>query len=91
GRIRAGPAALGRRAYRLYEGTYAINLAQFIVLTAQSNYAVNLNSSEQKLFSEMSEMIAERDGFEPVVIRENAVEEVAAVSKHLQLPAAITA
>ncbi|MGO7536977.1 SPFH domain-containing protein [Rhizobium ruizarguesonis] len=54
----------------LREGTYAINLAQFIVLTAQSNYAVNLNASEQKLFSEMSEMIAERDGFEPVVIRD---------------------
>ncbi|MGO7815544.1 flotillin family protein, partial [Rhizobium ruizarguesonis] len=48
----------------------AINLAPFIVLTAQSNYTVNLNASEQKLFSALSEMIAERDGFAPVVIRD---------------------
>ncbi|TGV25402.1 flotillin family protein, partial [bacterium M00.F.Ca.ET.168.01.1.1] len=52
----------------LREGTYAINLAQFIVLTAQSIYAVNLSSSEQNLFTNMSSMISERGGFEPVVI-----------------------
>src|SRR5262249_13904023 len=54
----------------LREGTYAINLAQFIVLTAQSIYAVNLSSSEQKLFADMSTLITERDGFEPVVIHD---------------------
>ncbi len=31
----------------LREGTYAINLAQFIVLTAQSTHAVNLSSSNR--------------------------------------------
>ena len=54
----------------LREGTYAINLAQFIVLTAQSTHAVNLSSSEQKLFADMSSIITERDGFEPVVIHD---------------------
>ena len=54
----------------LREGTYAINLAQFIVLTAQSTYAVNLNASEQRLFADMSTSITERNGFAPVVIHD---------------------
>jgi len=47
----------------LREGTYAINLAQFIVLTEQRIYSVTLSSSEQALFQDMSELISERDGF----------------------------
>ncbi|RWK05911.1 flotillin family protein [Mesorhizobium sp.] len=65
----------------LREGTYAINLAQFIVLTAQSIYAVNLSSSEQSLFSNMSSMISERGGFEPVVIH-NADDMIGIVTIH---------
>ncbi|TIW00103.1 MAG: flotillin family protein [Mesorhizobium sp.] len=65
----------------LREGTYAINLAQFIVLTAQSIYAVNLGSSEQSLFSNMSSMISERGGFEPVVIH-NADDMIGIVTIH---------
>lgn len=65
----------------LREGTYAINLAQFIVLTAQSIYAVNLSASEQSLFSNMSRMISERGGFEPVVIH-NAEDMIGIVTIH---------
>ncbi|MGX5847412.1 SPFH domain-containing protein [Mesorhizobium sp. PL10] len=65
----------------LREGTYAINLAQFIVLTAQSIYAVNLSSSEQSLFANMSSMISERGGFEPVVIH-NADDMIGIVTIH---------
>ncbi|TIU87173.1 MAG: flotillin family protein, partial [Mesorhizobium sp.] len=65
----------------LREGTYAINLAQFIVLTAQSIYAVNLSSSEQNLFANMSSMISERGGFEPVVIH-NAEDMIGIVTIH---------
>ena len=65
----------------LREGTYAINLAQFIVLTAQSIYAVNLSSSEQSLFSNMSSMISERGGFEPVIIH-NADDMIGIVTIH---------
>jgi len=65
----------------LREGTYAINLAQFIVLTAQSIYAVNLSASEQSLFSNMSSMISERGGFEPVVIH-NAEDMIGIVTIH---------
>ena len=57
----------------LREGTYAINLAQFIVLTAQSTHAVKLSSSEQELFADMSRLITERNGFEPVVNAEDMI------------------
>ncbi|BCG96710.1 SPFH domain-containing protein [Mesorhizobium sp. 131-2-1] len=65
----------------LREGTYAINLAQFIVLTAQSIYSISLSSSEQSLFSNMSSMISERGGFEPVVIH-NADDMIGIVTIH---------
>ncbi|SIQ79108.1 Uncharacterized membrane protein YqiK, contains Band7/PHB/SPFH domain [Rhizobium sp. RU35A] len=65
----------------LREGTYAINLAQFIVLTAQSTYAINLNAAEEKLFSDMSLLIAERRGFEPVII-DNASDMIGIVTVH---------
>ena len=52
----------------LREGTYAINLAQFVVLTGERTYAVQLAASEADTFEKMSGLIAERDGFEPIVI-----------------------
>jgi uncharacterized membrane protein YqiK len=54
----------------LREGTYAINLAQFVVLTRDCIYAVRLNASEVSLFEGMSKLIAERSGFQPVVIKD---------------------
>lgn len=54
----------------LREGTYAINLAQFVVLTRDRIYAVRLNTSEVALFEGMSTLIAERSGFQPVVIKD---------------------
>ncbi|WP_413992975.1 SPFH domain-containing protein [Labrys okinawensis] len=54
----------------LREGTYAINLAQFVVLTRDSIYAVRLNASEKTLFENMSTLISERSGFQPVVIKD---------------------
>jgi uncharacterized membrane protein YqiK len=54
----------------LREGTYAINLAQFIVLTDRKIYAIDLSSSEAQLFQNMSTLISERKGFEPVVIKD---------------------
>ena len=55
----------------LREGTYAINLAQFVVLTEQRTYAINLSTSEATLFDEMKHLIAERSGFQPVVIKDS--------------------
>ena len=54
----------------LREGSYAINLAQFIVLTMDRRYAISLEANDAALFEQMSGVIAQRNGFEPVVIKD---------------------
>lgn len=52
------------------EGTYAFNLAQFIVITEKKTYYLPMgNSSEQSTIVEMAQKIAARNGFDPVVIQ----------------------
>jgi uncharacterized membrane protein YqiK len=53
----------------LREGTYAINLAQFVVLTRDAVHSLQLDHAEIALFEHMSDVIAERNGFSPVVIK----------------------
>lgn len=55
----------------LREGIYAINLAQFVVLTAGRTYAVALAPSDQAIFRETLLLIEEREGFEPIVLKDN--------------------
>ncbi|HTV47787.1 MAG TPA: SPFH domain-containing protein [Phycisphaerae bacterium] len=58
----------------LREGTYALNLALFVVITgdaaAFSIYTLNLNSQEQAMFQGMAKVINDRSGFSPVIIRD---------------------
>ncbi|HNX95169.1 MAG TPA: SPFH domain-containing protein [Holophaga sp.] len=53
----------------LREGTYAVNLAQFVVLTEDQMYYLPLDRSELDTFQKMSAIIAERGGYRPIVIR----------------------
>ncbi|MDX2118081.1 MAG: SPFH domain-containing protein [Planctomycetota bacterium] len=53
----------------LREGTYAINLAQFVVITQQMIYFLRLDRDDTRIFEEMAEIIAQRGGFDPVVIK----------------------
>src|SRR5215468_8555232 len=53
----------------LREGTYALNLAQFVVLTSERTYAISLSGNEAALFAQMADVIADRGGFHPVVIK----------------------
>ncbi len=53
----------------LREGTYAINLAQFVVITESQVYYLPLDRSEDATFRSMAQVIAEREGFRPVVIK----------------------
>ena len=50
------------------EGTYAINLAQFVVITAGGVYGLPLEHDDQAVLDEMTTLIAARGGFEPIVI-----------------------
>jgi uncharacterized membrane protein YqiK len=54
----------------LREGTYALNLAQFVVLTDNAIYGVGLDDIDGRMLDAMRHTIAERDGFVPVVIRD---------------------
>ncbi|HMV68021.1 MAG TPA: SPFH domain-containing protein, partial [Myxococcota bacterium] len=53
----------------LREGTYAINLAQFVVITRERIYALTLDPLDVKTFTGMQETIQARNGFTPVVLR----------------------
>jgi len=54
----------------LREGTYAINLANFVVLTKERRYAISMEKSDAQLFEEMGHIIQSRSGFEPIVIKD---------------------
>lgn len=53
----------------LREGTYALNLALFVVLTSDKVYYLTLNNDDHAIFARMNNLIAEREGFEPIVIQ----------------------
>lgn len=56
----------------LREGTYAFNLAQFIIITEDTTYFLPIgNKAESQAITEMREEIDNRNGFTPVVINTN--------------------
>ena len=54
----------------LREGTYAINLLQFIVITEGRVYSLPLNREEAVVIQGMATSITERHGFQPVIIKD---------------------
>lgn len=54
----------------LREGTYAINLAQFVVITEDRRYYLSLDPGELDMFERMAHLISERQGFSPLVIKD---------------------
>ena len=55
----------------LREGTYAINLAQFVVITEERVYYLPLSRDDQTVIQSMTEVITQRSGFTPVVIKDS--------------------
>jgi uncharacterized membrane protein YqiK len=55
----------------LREGAYAINLAQFVVVTRDRTFALALDREEAALLAQMTEVIEDREGFEPLVIKDS--------------------
>ncbi|RPI78437.1 MAG: flotillin family protein, partial [Chloroflexi bacterium] len=55
----------------LREGTYAINLAQFVVITQERVYYLPLSRDDQTVIQNMAALIGERSGFTPVVIKDS--------------------
>jgi uncharacterized membrane protein YqiK len=54
----------------LREGTYAFNLVQFIVVTEERVYALSLSREESDTIRGMADVIGQRNGFRPVVIKD---------------------
>lgn len=65
-----GGGQRGPQRQVLREGTYAINLAQFVVITEDEIYAMPLSSEEKAIITEMATVIQDRSGFRPVVIKD---------------------
>lgn len=64
------------------EGTYAFNLAQFIIITQDKTYYLSMGSkAEDETISKMAEMLREREGFKPIVIK-GADDKVGIVTVH---------
>lgn len=52
------------------EGTYAFNLAQFIIITEDRTYYLPLGTkNEEVTITKMAELLRSRDGFKPIVIK----------------------
>jgi len=58
----------------LREGVYAINIAQFVVLTRANTYAIALAKSDADTIESMRAQIEARGGFHPVVIGEQSTQ-----------------
>ncbi|MCZ2121947.1 MAG: hypothetical protein LC108_06765 [Anaerolineales bacterium] len=55
----------------LREGTYAFNLMQFVVITEERVYSLPLSREDSEVITRMAEVIKERGGFRPVIIKDN--------------------
>jgi uncharacterized membrane protein YqiK len=53
----------------LREGTYAINLVQFVVITDAQSYFLALDDADMALFQTMADALTEREAFTPIVIK----------------------
>lgn len=78
--LRAG-GQKGPQRMILREGTYAINQALFVVLTRDHLFYLPLDRSEEAVFAKMGQLIGERDGYRPLVIR-GAEDRIAIVTVH---------
>jgi uncharacterized membrane protein YqiK len=55
----------------LREGTYALNLIQFVVITEERVYSLPLSREDDEIIKRMAAIIDERGGFTPLVIKGN--------------------
>jgi uncharacterized membrane protein YqiK len=81
GAFLTGGGQQGPQQQILREGTYAINVAQFVVLSSDNLYCLPLGREELKMFQNMSQLIEDREGFEPIVIK-GADDHIGVVTVH---------
>jgi uncharacterized membrane protein YqiK len=70
--VRAFLAAGGQKGPQrkvLREGTHVINPALFVVMTEELTYSMQMDADERAYYEKMRELLDQRAGFSPVVIR----------------------
>ena len=77
----SGGGQKGPQRAILREGTYAINTAQFVIITRDQIYGLMLNTNDGELFGQMQNVIAGRGGFEAVVIKDSS-DQIGIVTVH---------
>ena len=65
----------------LREGSYALNLSLFVVVTRDETFALPLDGQDSALLDQMAEVIEGRQGFVPVVIKD-ADDQIGVVTVH---------
>ncbi len=65
----------------LREGTFALNLAQFVVISRDQIHGLMLERSDAQVFDQMGALIAARGGFDAVVIKD-ANDQIGVVTVH---------
>ncbi len=55
----------------LREGTYAINLAQFVVITEERVFSLPMSKEDEYIIQNMATVVNSRKGFTPVVIKDS--------------------
>ena len=77
----SGGGQKGPQRTILREGTYAINTAQFVIITRDRIHGLMLNANDGDLFDQMQTLIDARGGFESVVIKDSA-DQIGIVTVH---------
>jgi uncharacterized membrane protein YqiK len=63
-----GGGQRGPQRQVLREGTYAINLAQFVVITDDGVFCLPLVATEEAVLTSMAQLVEERAGFTPIIL-----------------------
>jgi uncharacterized membrane protein YqiK len=65
----SGDGQKGPQRKVLREGTHIINPALFVVMTEEHTYALTLDATEREYYERMRELLDQRKGFAPLVIK----------------------
>eukprot|EP00164_Ancoracysta_twista_P000006 GFYU01000009.1.p1 GENE.GFYU01000009.1~~GFYU01000009.1.p1 ORF type:complete len:724 (+),score=228.04 GFYU01000009.1:157-2328(+) len=71
----------GPQRMLLREGTYAINLAMFVVICEERVFCHSLSDHDRKLVADMATLIKQRNGFRPLVLNDSD-DKLAVVTVH---------
>ncbi len=76
-----GGGQRGPQRQIIREGSYAFNLAQFVIITQDRLHGLIMSKGEKAMLEKMAQVLQERNGFSPVVIH-GSDDEIGVVTVH---------